>query len=164
MTTDIVYKTKSPQDGRDITIIWHDLVDGQIPDKNWTQVHAVANYQDKIVMVHFPHLDMIHIPGGHIEAGESIEDTLSREIQEETGGKIIEWEPIGYQERIDADGNVDYQLRVYAQIQGIKPENKDYDGKKVFTKLIEPKDFLKVWGWENPIGERIWQIVSSKIQ
>ncbi len=164
MNDDIIYKTKSPKDRQEITVIWHDLVGRRIPNKKWKQVHAITNYAGKIVMVYFPDLDMVHIPGGHIENGENLEETLKREVQEETGGYIIDWEPIGYQERIDANGNVDYQLRVYAKVQGIVDKKKDYDGKMVFTNLIEPAEFIKVWGWENPIGERIQQIVNEKMK
>lgn len=43
------------------------------------------------------------IPGGHIELGEKIEDSLKREIKEETGLDISDIEPIGVQEFIFDD-------------------------------------------------------------
>ncbi len=39
-----------------------------------------------------------HIPGGHVELGESCEDTVKREILEETGLEVDQVEYIGFQE------------------------------------------------------------------
>lgn len=130
--------------------------------KKWHQVHIIANYGGKVVFAYFEKLGLFNLPGGHLEEGENVDTTLRRELAEETGGLVIDWEPIGYQVRTDSTGNSVYQLRVYADVTGVKEQNIDFDGSKVSTKLVSFDEMLKVWGWENPIGYRIIDLVESK--
>lgn len=162
INADVVFETKSNYDGEKIKLEWYDLVGRRIPKKEWRQVHIIANYNGKVVFVYFEKNKMTHIPGGHIELGEDIETAMRRELAEETGGLILDWEPIGYQARIDSKGDIDYQLRVYAKVTGIKEKNVDYDGGIVSTNLVDINEMLKTWGWENPIGARIVDLVKEK--
>ncbi|NTU69668.1 NUDIX domain-containing protein [bacterium] len=162
INADVVFETKSNYDGEKIKLEWYDLVGRRIPKKEWRQVHIIANYNGKVVFVYFEKNKMTHIPGGHIESGEDIETAMRRELAEETGGLVLDWEPIGYQARIDSKGDVDYQLRVYAKVTGIKEKSVDYDGGIVSTNLVDINEMLKAWGWENPIGERIVDLVKEK--
>lgn len=159
---DVVYKAKSNMNGEEITLEWHDLVGRRIPEKNWKQVHIIANYGGKVVFAYFEKLGLYNLPGGHLEEGESVDTTVRREFAEETGGLIIDWEPVGYQARTDSKGNTVYQLRVYADVTEVKEQNIDFDGSIVPTKLVDFGDILKVWGWENPIGERIADLVKDR--
>jgi hypothetical protein len=162
MPANIIFKTVSNQTGEEITIEWRDLIGKRIPDIKWKQVHIVSNYNGKVVLVYLEKLGLYHLPGGHVEEGEDIEETLRRELAEETSGVVIEWEPVGYQIRTDSKGNVDNQLRVYAKVSNIHAETIDVDGSLVPTKLVEIDDMNKTLGWENPIGERIHSLVKGK--
>jgi 8-oxo-dGTP pyrophosphatase MutT (NUDIX family) len=158
----ITLNTKSKSNRQNIMIKWFDLMGKPLPDKEWRQVHIVANFNGKVVFVHFNEHNMTHLPGGHLERGEDIETAMRREFMEETGGIILEWEPIGYQVRTDSKGNMDNQLRVYAKVSGIKKSNVDYDGATTTIKLVNINTMLKTWGWENHIGERILKLVKNK--
>jgi len=148
----------------EVTVEWHNIIDGHIPKINWTQVHAIANYHGKVVVVaktKHGHT-MTHVPGGHVEEGEDIETTLRREIAEETGGTVVSWKPLGYQKRTDSKGNETYQLRVYAEVKDIKGTTIDFDGLVSDTKLIDISDMLDVLEWNNSIGRRIFELVSGE--
>jgi len=162
MPANIILKTKSNLTGEKITIEWRDLVGKRIPDIAWKQVHIIGNFNGKVVLVYLEKIGLYHLPGGHVEAGEDVEATLRRELAEETGGIVIEWEPIGYQIRTDSGGNVDNQLRVYAKVSHIQKETIDIDGSLVPTKLVDIQEMTKELGWENPIGERIYSLVAEK--
>lgn len=162
MSTNIILKTQSNFDGEEITIEWRDLVGKRIPDLKWRQVHIICNFNGKVVLVYLEKLGMHHLPGGHVEAGEDIETTLRRELAEETSGVVVEWEPIGYQIRTDSKGETVNQLRVYAKVTNIQTETIDIDGSLVPAKFVDVKDMLNELGWNNPIGERIYELVAKK--
>jgi 8-oxo-dGTP pyrophosphatase MutT (NUDIX family) len=43
---------------------------------------------DNILLLFSKHLNKWHLPGGHIQVGETFESGLSREVEEETGCKL----------------------------------------------------------------------------
>ncbi len=163
MTITYTGKSNAPP-FEEVIVEWHDILGGNIPNINWTQVHAIANYQGKVVVVSktkHGHT-MVHVPGGHVEEGEDVETTLHREILEETGGTLVNWKPLGYQKRTDSKGHETYQLRVYAEIKDIKSTTTDFDGLTSETKLIDISDMLDVLEWNNPIGRQIFELVSGE--
>lgn len=46
---------------------------------------AIFNENNDILMIHMPHRGEHGLPGGHIEAGETPDDAIARELMEETG-------------------------------------------------------------------------------
>lgn len=62
----------------------------------------IYNDKGEILLIKNPKFkDFWNIPGGHIELNESAEDTLKREIMEETGLELKNIEPIGFSEGIN---------------------------------------------------------------
>lgn len=66
-----------------------------------------------------------NIPGGHPESGETPDQTLEREVHEETTVRIGARGFIGYQEAINDTTNTEYQLRFAAIITDIEPQQID---------------------------------------
>ena len=77
----------------------------EIPDELKLKAHAVCMYDGKMLLVNLPEWDIWSIPGGTREFGELIEDTLKREVLEETNCKIIDFTPIAYQKIINSSGD-----------------------------------------------------------
>lgn len=64
-------------------------------DTNYTKTHfgiyGIAQKDNKILMIkksRGPYMGLLDLPGGKMEQGETTEETLRREIQEETGGIV----------------------------------------------------------------------------
>ncbi|MCX6810838.1 MAG: NUDIX domain-containing protein [Candidatus Berkelbacteria bacterium] len=68
-------------------------------------VRKIENGEVYILLLHLIKHDFWSFPKGHIEEGESAEDTAKREILEETGLVINITKPLGIAKYKDIDGN-----------------------------------------------------------
>lgn len=125
-----------------------------LPYDECRQVYAVGFYGDEIVVVHNGKKNTWGLVGGTIEKGESFEETLVREVEEESNMKVLEWKPVGYQKVIDPNGEHFYQLRVFAILEKIGEFTEDPAGTITEIKLINPLDHKNYFDWRK-IGERI---------
>lgn len=120
-----------------------------------TQTYAVCFCGDQIVIVHNGKKNTWGLVGGTIEKGESFEETLKREIQEESNMEVILFLPVGYQKVIDTrDNSFVYQLRYVCTARPYGEFISDPAGTITEIKLIDTKDYKKYFDW-GEIGERI---------
>jgi ADP-ribose pyrophosphatase YjhB (NUDIX family) len=122
------------------------------------QTYGVCFYNGKLIVA-FGYFGGVGkswgLIGGRIEKGETFEQTLRREVQEESNMKIISFKPIGYQKVINTkDQSFVYQLRYACIVEPIGEFESDPAGTISEIKLIDPKEYKKYFDW-GQIGERI---------
>lgn len=119
------------------------------------QVYGVCFCNDKMVIGFGGQKNDWGLIGGTIEPGETFEQTLKREIQEESNMEVMAQKPIGYQKVTDTrDGSFVYQLRYVCLVKPYGPFESDPAGSVMEIKLIDPNDYKKYFDW-GKIGERI---------
>lgn len=117
------------------------------------QAYAVCFFNGKMVIVFHGKRKDWTLVGGSIEPGESLEDCLKREIQEESNMKVIDFKPIGYQ-MIKTGDNVIYQLRYMCIVEPYGEFISDPAEKITEIKAIEPESYKQYFDW-GEIGDRI---------
>jgi 8-oxo-dGTP pyrophosphatase MutT (NUDIX family) len=122
-----------------------------------TQTYGVCFYNDKMIVAGNGHKKTWGLVGGTIEKGETFEETLKREIKEESNMEVLSYFPIGYQKVIDTRDNSEiYQLRYVCSVRPHGPFVADPTGAVTEIKLIDPKDYKQYFDW-GEIGERIME-------
>jgi 8-oxo-dGTP pyrophosphatase MutT (NUDIX family) len=100
--------------------------------------------------------------GGSIEKGETYEQTLRREIIEESNMEILSFLPVGYQKMtVELTGNFFFQLRYVCIVRPLgefKIDAGEGMAEKGITaiKQIDPLKYREYFNW-GEIGERIIQ-------
>lgn len=85
----------------------------------------IAKHDGKFVFCKHKERDTWEVPGGHREAGETINDTARRELQEETGALDFELKPICVYSVIrpeNFNGAESFGMLYYAQIHTLEAE------------------------------------------
>ena len=119
------------------------------------QTYAVCLYDEKMVIVYQGNKKTWGLVGGSIENGETFEETLRREIDEESNMEVLNFMPVGYQKCTDTrDNSYIYQLRYVCTSRPYGPFVSDPAGHITEIKLIDPKNYKQYFDW-GVIGDRI---------
>jgi hypothetical protein len=140
--------------GKTSKVIYHDMDSFESVDPTkTTQAYGVCFYGDKMVIGFGGKKKSWGLIGGTIEKGETFEETLKREIIEESNMEVLKCLPIGYQEVIKTD-SYKIQLRYVCKIRPLGPFIEDPDESITEIKLIDPNTYKKYFDW-GEVGERI---------
>ena len=118
-------------------------------------VHAFCFYKGKMVVVYSEEKGYWTPPGGGIEAGETYEQAVVREVMEETNMKVVSQQLIGFQD-IYEPGRIVRQTRSFCIVEQNGKFTVDPDGDVTEVKLIDPQDVKKYFNW-GEIGDRIME-------
>ncbi len=96
------------------------IMDFKDYDENWERserpsVRAIIKRGEKLAMVHEMKHDYYMFPGGGIEDGESYEQALIREVQEETGLNIIPETIVEYGSVLRIQKSVIFEKTIFLQ-------------------------------------------------
>jgi len=106
------------------------------------KIHAVCYMDGKVVLVNHPEWNIWGIPGGTREDGESVFDTLHREIQEETNCCVEKVAPLSYDKVIHPDDNTySYRLYFFCKVSKIDEFHSDTAGNIDKIIWIDPVDY-----------------------
>src|SRR3989344_1300427 len=136
---------------------WFDSIDFSKLE-NIKQVYGVIfNNQGELLIVNT--VGNWQLPGGKPEKGESIHQTLHREVREEASVEINELNPLGNQLvseiKEKAQGSTFCQIRIAAKIKKINPIAVDpATGKVPERKFIKVSDFIDYCPW-GKIGQHV---------
>jgi len=115
-----------------------------------TQVYAVVfNNSGKILICRKNGIGNWQIPGGSPEEGETIKDTLKRELMEEVDVEVTDIRVLGGQKVVSTSGYVFYQLRCVARVEKLLPQTLDpadnVDWERKFVPASKINEYIK-WG------------------
>lgn len=116
-------------------------------------VHGFCFYGDKLVIVYAQDKGYWTFPGGGIEKGETYEEAVIREIQEESNMKVLHQELIGYIDVYEKD-RIIRQTRSFCVVEPYGDFISDPDGDISEIKLIDPNDYGQYIKW-GEIGDII---------
>jgi len=134
------------------------LEEEKLPDLPWSQLYLVGNINGKVPLVMYKS-SKDNLPGGGIEQGETVEEALHREVLEELNMKVIDWIPLGYQKNISENGDVYFQLRVYANLENIDDFERDPGGSVIGHKLVNIDEINNYIQW-GEVGD--WLVCRTK--
>lgn len=150
-----VFESAITHDGERCNIYHSDVNNfDEISDELKLKAHAVCMHNGKMLIVNHHEWDIWSIPGGTREAGESIEETLKREIHEETNCKVVNFTPIAYQKIVSPTKNkYHFRLQYLCDVIPLGEFEGDTAGSvnkiswidpNKFEEYIENKEFKKI--------------------
>ena len=140
----------------DVPYVYRDLDStDEIKDKKVKGVHAYCFCDNKLVIVYAEEKGTWTPAGGGTEIGESVEDSVVREVKEETNMKVLKQQIIGYIEAFEPN-KITIQTRSVCIVEPYGPFVSDPDGDITEIKLIDPKDYKQYFDW-GEIGDHIIQ-------
>ncbi len=120
-----------------VEYIWHE---GPVPKgMRVTQVAGILFNDEGKVLVKKDADGIYGLAGGTPEAGETREETLHREVDEEVNCKIDNLQYIGYQV-VKGDGKPYAQLRYIAHVTYFGPNRPDLDNGKIYERSFVPAE------------------------
>ena len=155
-------RTSFNYDSQNIVADWYTVTNkSQIPDLLWQQVYAIGNLNGQVPLItSLTCKKEFNLPGGRNEPGETIEQTIAREMIEECNMRVIEWQPLGYQHLTEPDGKQIFQFRVYAKLEKIGEFVNDPGGgviKNTIVYLSQVNSLIKY----GEIGERMVKLAKK---
>ncbi len=137
-----------------------------IEREGFSQVYCVGEMDGKLVVIY--HIKnkkkVFNLPGGTRECDENIEQTLRREVKEETNCEVIQYEILGTQKNVTESGkSSSNQVRVFARLRPFGEFINDPGGGVCGYELVELADLERKIGW-GEVGDWIRLKIKPKME
>ncbi len=134
-----------------------------------TQVYGIVfNNKGEILICRSSDTAKWQIPGGSPEKGESLEETLGRDLLEEVDVKVKNIKLLGFQ-RVDQKdnsfkhvGDRYYQARMYCELDELLPQTPDPASGKTWERKFVPQDKILVYLPWKVVGEAMFKDSSKE--
>lgn len=156
----MIIRSRIVWQGKEYHIEYHDADSfDDLPRERITQVYGICFRDGALVIGRRVRNGSWGHLGGHPEEGETLEQALRREIQEESNMDVKAFKPIGYQTETCTNGDGDIQLRYCCIVEPFGPFVCDPDLRKDrggidAIKIIDPKEYKRYVQW-GEIGDRL---------
>jgi hypothetical protein len=145
-------------EGEEVKVEWFDVRHVQdLPEIPWKQVYIVGDLDGKTPIIFYENHEDVGLPGGKTEPGETVDETIRREVIEETNCEVISWVPLGYQRLSQSGKPVINQLRLYGELKKRGEFEFDPGGGVVGYRLIELDSLNDTLQW-GMTGQRIQEM------
>ncbi len=118
-----------------------------LPPVECNQVYGLCFCGGKLVIAYNGPKQVWGLTGGHIEPGETFEQTLHREIREEANMEILSFQPLGWKRQTAVDGTFGYELRYACAVRPYGAFECDPASRIVKIALIDPADYKQYFDW-----------------
>lgn len=131
----------------ELGVVYRDIDSvAELEGRKVSGVHAYCFVNDRLVIVYTPTKKCWTPPGGGVEAGETPEEAVIREVQEETNMKVLKQAFLGYQDISEPKGLVT-QTRSVCIVESYGDFVSDPDGDISEIKLIDPSEYKDYFDW-----------------
>ncbi len=135
------------KNGDQLKVIYRDIDSVlELEGRAVSGVHAYCFYKDKFVIVYTPLHNCWTPAGGRVEAGETPEEAVVREVREEANMKVLKQVFLGYQDIFESN-KIITQTRSVCIVEPYGDFLSDPDGDITEIKLIDPGDYKKYFDW-----------------
>ena len=143
-----IKSSRTNSSGKVFDAVYQDIEDPvELEGKNIRAVHGYCFYGGKLLVVWSDKKGSWTPAGGSVEAGESFEDAVIREVTEEANMRVIKQQIIGSVDYFSDGGYVETQTRSVCLVEPHGPFVSDPDGDIDKIELIEPSEFEKYFDW-----------------
>lgn len=141
----------------------------EVDDSLLKFVVTAARFHDQWVFSRHRERSTWDMPGGHREAGESVDEAAARELWEETGAEKAKLNPVCVYS-VTKNGETKYGMLYFAEIEVLRniPEGSEMAEVLLTDKFLEnptypdilPKLFEKIQGWRNlqSSADELWDV------